>query len=140
MSVDTKPPRDRRRHERYQLLAQVHIAHDTTAYVLELGNLSRSGALLCLGSLRPPDWIALHRVVQVGIINPETLDTVTLSAQIVRTQQDADGYGFAVRFEPPGAASTEGLDTLLRLAARLRTRPPPLPEGSESGPPPMPVH
>ncbi len=46
---------ERRRHERYELMAQVRVQRGGTDYVLDLGNLSLSGALLSLGSLRKPE-------------------------------------------------------------------------------------
>ena len=46
----------------------------------ELGNLSRSGALLTFGSLRKPGWLSLGKPVEVGIIHPESGETVELSA------------------------------------------------------------
>ena len=111
--------------------------YGTTDYIMELGNLSRSGALLTFGSLGKPLWARLGNQVQVGIVNPQTLDTVQLVGEIVRTHQDADGHGFAVRFQEPDEAAAAGLDELVRLAARREAKPP-RPSKPRRGPPPLP--
>ena len=117
---------ERRRHERYELLAQVHLKFGTEDFVLELGNLSRSGALLCLGSLKTPGWVRLGKTLRLGIINPQTLDPVEVTAEIVRIHQDLAGPGFAVEFDELDETAAAGLEQLLWLAAG-KAQPPPLP-------------
>jgi hypothetical protein len=125
---DSRPPSsERRSHHRYELLAQVHVEHASVDYVLALGNLSQSGALLCFGSLAKPAWVRLDRMVEVAIVNPETYDSVCLHGRIVRVHTDAEGHGFAVEFSKPDHVAREGLLGLIQLAKRSRTDPPSLP-------------
>jgi len=136
MALDPAVPSERRRHERYELLAQVRVKFGKIDYVLELGNLSRSGALLTFGSLRKPGWVNLGKLVDVGIIHPESGETVELSGKIVRVHQDAEGYGFAVEFEEPGEDAARGLQQLIELGARGTEAPAAKPRSR--GPPPLP--
>jgi len=116
---DSRPPAtERRRHQRYALLAQVHVKFATVDYVLALGNLSESGALLCFGSLPKAAWVRLDTIVELAIVNPATYDSVCLHGRIVRIHQDADGHGFAVQFLPPNVSAHEGLLGLIELAGR----------------------
>jgi len=119
--------RERRRHERYEILAQVRVQRGAVDYVLELGNLSVSGALVSLGSLRKPTWVQLGRIAEFAIINPETLDPVTVPGRIVRVAQDEAGWSFAVEFVEPDAAAQKEILKLVVLAARGHQGPPPLP-------------
>ena len=116
---DSRPPAtERRRHQRYALLAQVHVKFATVDYVLALGNLSESGALLCFGSLPKAAWVRPDTIVELAIVNPATYDSVCLHGRIVRIHQDADGHGFAVQFLPPNVSAHEGLLGLIELAGR----------------------
>ena len=58
---------DRRRHVRYDLIAQVHVRQAKSDYVLELRNISQSGAMAVLGTLARPSWIDVDRVVESAI-------------------------------------------------------------------------
>jgi hypothetical protein len=116
---DCRPPSsERRSHLRYALLAQVHVKHASVDYVLALGNLSVSGALLGFGSLPKPTWVRLGRMVELAIVNPETYDSVCVDGRIVRVHEDADGHGFAVEFSQPNDLAREGLAGLIQLAQR----------------------
>ena len=119
--------RERRRHQRYELLAQVRVRRGTVDYVVELGNLSLSGALLSLGSLRKPTWVQIGRSAELAIIHPETLDAVDVQGRIVRVAQDESGWSFAVEFIEPDAQAREGILALVVLAAKGKQGPPPLP-------------
>ena len=119
--------RERRRHERYDLLAQVRVRRGTVDYVVELTNLSLSGALLSLGSLRKPNWVQMGRATELAIINPETFDAVDIRGRIVRVAQDESGWSFAVEFVEPDDVARQGILQLVVLAARNKQLPPPLP-------------
>lgn len=127
---------DRRRHPRYDLVAQVHVKRVAEDYVLELRNVSCSGALVLLGSLRKPAWIDIDRKVELAIVNPETLDSVNLTGTVMRIQRDEHGLSFAVDFgqQPPHIQAA--IDRLVQLG---RPQPPPLPvTTSARQPPPLP--
>jgi hypothetical protein len=131
---------ERRRHTRYELMAQVRVRRGSVDYVLELVNISRSGALVSLGSLQEPRWLSIGRTVELSIIHPEALDTVDLTGRVVRIEEGAR-LAFAVEFDPPQPAEAAALDRLLAHALES-TRPPPVrpprpgPVGRQ--PPPLP--
>jgi hypothetical protein len=118
---------ERRRHERYRLLGQVNVRRGATEYLLELGNLSLSGAFLSLGTLSRPPWLQLKRELDVALINPETLDPVDIRGRIVRIVEDEAGWSFAVEFIALDAAARQGVLRLVVLAAKQSGGPPPLP-------------
>ena len=124
MDPGTDPTSERRRHPRYELIAQVHVKQAKTDYVVELRNISRSGALVLLGTLPKPTWIDVDRRLELSIVNPETLDPVPVGATVLRIQRDERGLSFAVDFgvlSPPTQAAIE------RLIQLGRPQPPPLP-------------
>ena len=163
MSGSSSDDWERRREARYQLLAEVRVSGAEPTPVLELGNLSRSGALVRFGDLPKPAWVRLGHTVEMDIINPNSLDTLEVTGEIVRVQEDADGHGFAVVFKGCDEAQIEIIDDLIDIADRIsalppppdparaappssrRAVPPPLPvdtgppSGRTSGPPPLPV-
>ncbi len=123
MNDSGSPSSERRRQQRYELLAQVHVKHANVDYVLALRNLSHSGALLSFGSLPRPMWIRLNTVVEVAIVNPDTYDSVCLQGRVVRVHEDTDGPGVAVEFSKPDDATRDGLSWLIQLAKRAQTAP-----------------
>ena len=50
------------------MMASVHVRHAAVDYLLELGNISRSGALVLLGSLPQPLWMTLGRKVELSLV------------------------------------------------------------------------
>jgi len=129
--MDPSSP-DRRRHARYDLIAQVHVRQAKSDYVLELRNISRSGALVVLGSLSRPSWIDVDRVVELAIVNPETLDSIDVRARVVRIQREPEGLIFATEFVGLTPALQLEVDALTRLG---KPQPPPFPRPpSAAGP------
>jgi c-di-GMP-binding flagellar brake protein YcgR len=127
---------DRRRHARYELIAQVHVRQAKSDYVLELRNISHSGALVVLGSLARPTWIDVDRMVELAIVNPVTLDSVDVRARVVRVQRESEGLIFAVEFVSLTPELQHQIDELTRLG---KPSPPPLPLGTPARqPPPLP--
>jgi hypothetical protein len=114
-------------------LAQVHVSHANVDYVLELTNVSRSGALVHLGGLEKPLWIEKGRIVELCIIIPVDRDTVEVRGRIVRLDQRGDRWGFAVEYLPLSKAAQSAVDRLIALG---RPQPPPLPKFAT--PPPLP--
>lgn len=127
-------PEDRRRHVRYEILAQVHVRYADADFVLELTNVSRSGALVHFGTLRKPRWVVRGRRLELSIIVPTALDTIDTRGRIVRVERKGKRWGFAVEFEPLPRDQEEKLRRLLELG---RPQPPPLPATPQ--PPPLPA-
>jgi c-di-GMP-binding flagellar brake protein YcgR len=117
---------ERRRHPRYDLIAQVRVKRGRVDYVLELSNISMSGALIELGSLETPKWVEIGRELEVHIVHPIDLDAIEVPARVVRVEGTATR--FAVEFEEVEAATEAGLARLIAAASgRASAEPPPLP-------------
>jgi hypothetical protein len=124
---------ERRRHPRYELMAQVRVKRGKVDYIMELHNISLTGALVDMGSLAKPPWVELDRVVEIGIIHPVDLDTVEVKGRVVRIDAGGEHTRFAVDFELEDDDVRAGIERLVKLAMASeapppeRRRPPPLP-------------
>lgn len=127
MSVPALSSIERRRHERYDIMAQVRVKRGRIDTLCELVNVSVSGALVDLGSLDPPRWITQGRSLEVHVIHPVDLDTIELEATVVRVEQREDSTRFACEFTDLGATERLALERLIALHAPAPVRPPPLP-------------
>lgn len=145
---------ERRIAPRFDLMAQVRVKRGSVDYLMDLTNISMSGALVDMGTLRIPGWVKKGRVVEIGIIHPIDLDAITVLGEIVRVDKGAKS-SFAVQFVDVDADTRDGLERLHRAAIEpvaeepkvvsvpppARKRPPPLPKGPPplpKGPPPLP--
>ncbi|MBN4050353.1 PilZ domain-containing protein [Desulfobulbus sp. AH-315-M07] len=136
---------NRRRHERFELMAQVRATRGRVDYILELTNISLSGVLLHLGTLETPPWVGKDRMVEVSVINPKDLESVDLRGRIMRVAADDEGgISFAIQFEGLDAQATAGLERLIAVAQRTDAPTPKAsgdddsPADSKKGPPPLP--
>jgi hypothetical protein len=121
---------ERRLHPRFDLMAQVRVKHGKVDYIMELSNISVSGAFMHLGKLDRPSWIAIERMVEVGIVHPVELDTIEVQGQIVRINEDVDGLTAAVNFVDLDDDRRAGIARLVQLGKRQSEsppKPPPLP-------------
>jgi len=129
MTSDDPEGAERRRHPRYELLAQVRVKGAQSDLVMSLSNISRSGALVDMGSLSTPTWLDVGRELEVGIVHPDTLDLVEVRGRVVRLIKDLNGTLFALEFVELSDDAQAGLNTLLQHACSLppAKKPPPLP-------------
>ncbi len=127
------PGANRRADPRFEVMAQVRVKRGKVDYIMDLTNISRSGALVNMGSLKTPAWVQHGRVVEIAIIHPVDLDTLQVKGEIVRIQKNKDGTLFAVRFVELTAEENQNINRLLDCAdeehppEQPRVRPPPLP-------------
>ena len=124
---------ERRRFQRHEMMASVHVRHAAVDYLLELGNISRSGALVLLGSLPQPLWMTLGRKVELSLValldENETApssyrDPLVLRGAIVRMH--AGNKGFGMHFDMSDeetARSAERVAELISLAPATVPRP-----------------
>jgi hypothetical protein len=129
MTADEPSGPERRRHPRYELLAQVRVKGAQTDLVASLSNISLSGALVDLGSLDVPRWIDVGRELEVSIVHPESLETVEVRGRVVRLAKDLSGCVCALEFIEPEEEARAGVDELLEHASNHppAKKPPPLP-------------
>ncbi|MBW2454264.1 MAG: PilZ domain-containing protein [Deltaproteobacteria bacterium] len=130
MGSDGPVGTERRRHPRYELMAQVRVKHGKLDYLMDLVNISLGGALLHLGKLVRPGWLAVGRTLEVGIIHPIDYEPVLFDGRVVRLVEDEEGTTVAVEFDDLGEAGSEDLAKLLKLAMDGPATP--------AGPPPLP--
>lgn len=121
------PASERRRHPRYEILAQVRVRHLDTDFVLEVKNLSVSGALIELGSLQRPGWVRIGHHVDLTLFVPEEPESTDVGGPIVRIVEDTRQCAFAVQFANPTPEAQRYLARVLGPGRSLRPKPPPLP-------------
>ncbi len=97
-------------------MAQVHVRRSEVDFVLDLGNISRSGVLVLLGSLEPPVWMELDRHVELGIMGIEGYDDLTVRGKIARIHRGGDGVGFAVHFDRQDDETRRAVQCMVELA------------------------
>jgi len=117
---------ERRAYSRHELMASVHVRHAAVDHVLELGNISRSGALVLLGSLPTPMWMTLGRQVELLIfalvddnelLPSEYRDPCVAHGKIVRIHGGHKGFG--VHFDE----DSETKASIARLMQRIAVQP-----------------
>lgn len=115
---------ERRRFQRHEMMASVHVRHAAVDYLLELGNVSRSGALLLLGSLPKPVWMTLGRKVELSLVallddgeeGPSSYrDPLVLRGSIVRMH--AGNKGFGMHFDMSDEQTARSAKRLAELIA-----------------------
>lgn len=126
---------ERRRHPRYEIAAQVRVKRGRVNYVLDIGNISLSGAFVRCDNLGDLPWFAVDKEVELDIFAYEDLENISLQARIVRVvEAGAAGHpGFGVQFVNLTVDAYDKLFGLVALAARLSAEPPPLPGAEPAG-------
>lgn len=117
----SSPPSHVERAERYALMAQVRVRRSKIDYVLDVIDISLSGALVDLGELARPDWLKVRQQVLLTLLLDG--EQQELTGEVVRIVEDLEGSRFAIRYAPSVA-----VDELRHLLmAHGRSLPPPLP-------------
>ncbi len=112
-------------------MAQVRVKQGRLDYLMDLVNISLGGALLHLGKLDRPGWLAVGRTLEVGIIHPIDYETLLFEGRVVRLVEDEEGTTVAVEFGDLGEEGMEAIGKLVKLAmdeAATPAGPPPLPQ------------
>jgi hypothetical protein len=126
---------ERRRHPRYELMAQVRVKRGHLDYVMDLQNISLGGALLHMGKLDRPGWLAVGRMLEIGIIHPVHYDTLLVDGRVVRLVEDEEGTSVAVEFCELDSEGSDGIAKLVALAVAGNEG---AAGGAGKGPPPLP--
>ena len=124
---------ERRRHPRYEILAQVRFRHARTIHVLDVANISVSGLFVRVTKE------TMLRKVQVGerllldLATEGGAENMTVEARVVRIvgEGDVSSWGFGLEFTSVAASAREALDQLIQAAAGGSRTPPPLPVARE---------
>ena len=123
---------ERRRHERYTLIAQVHVKRAREDIVMELINISLSGALVDMGDVARPGWLEVGRDLNLSITNPVTSALVELTGKVRRIVEEERHLEFGVEFGEADDETAKAVTELLAVAMEsihpdAPPRPPPLP-------------
>ena len=123
---------ERRRHARHTLIAQVHVRRGREDIVMELVNVSLSGAFVDMGHIARPRWLELGRELHMAITHPISHALVELEGKVRRIVEDERGTGFAVEFVAGDDAAQQVLNELVTIAVGSEhgesPQPPPLPK------------
>jgi PilZ domain-containing protein len=112
---------DRRRHDRFDLLALVHVRQGSVAHVLEIVNLSRGGARIDLGKELRPRWLVVGREIEVRVLDEHGGELLGGTAHVVRIDETLERQTYAIEFVTPHDES------VVRKALAAAGKPPPLP-------------
>jgi hypothetical protein len=120
---------ERRRHPRYDLAAQIRVKYGRVNYIMQVSNISLSGAFIRCDNLEQLPWFHVGQEVTLDIFDIEDLENTTVAGRIVRKVDAGDsGHpGFGVQFVNLTVEARDRLFELVALAARLSAQPPPLP-------------
>lgn len=113
-------------------MAQVRVKRGRNSLVLDVVNVSESGALVDLGSLDRPNWVRPGRTVEMILFvldEDAELAPINVWADIVRVVDDPTGVQFGVCFQDPDGTVAASILRLAEAAAppRPAAQPPPLP-------------
>lgn len=112
---------EKRRHARFEIIAQIRARGGQIVHVLEVINLSRGGALIELGQEKRPAWVELGRRVDVSLCGADAEALFETQATIVRIEETFELRAFAVEF-----AEEQDAERIHQACLRAG-RPPPLP-------------
>jgi hypothetical protein len=119
---------DRRRYPRYEIIAQVTVRSGSENYLMDVGNISRSGVFISADNLDNIPFFRVGQDLEMDLFTTEHLENVKMKGRIVRFVYESDGgkKGIGVEF---AEATTQDNDALLRLVslAAESIHPPPLP-------------
>ncbi|MBW2278752.1 MAG: PilZ domain-containing protein [Deltaproteobacteria bacterium] len=120
---------ERRRHERYDIAAQIRVKNGRVNYIMDVANISLSGVFVRCEELSQLPWFRVDQEVDLDLFSFENLDNLSLRGQIVRVvgEQGPGHAGFGVQFVNLTVEAHDKLFELVATAARLSAEPPPLP-------------
>jgi hypothetical protein len=127
---------ERRRHPRFDIAAQVRVKYGRVNYVMDVSNISLSGAFIRCDNLSQLPWFRVDQEVDLDLFDYEDLENISLEGRIVRIIEggDTEHPGFGVQFLNLTVEAYNKLYEIIATAARLSAQPPPLPfNGGDRG-------
>jgi hypothetical protein len=91
---------ERRKHPRYDIIAQIRVKRGRINYIMSVKDLSISGIFVATDRIKELTAFRVDQELEMDLFVPDILDNVRVHGRIVRIQdQGADGdSGFGVRF------------------------------------------
>jgi hypothetical protein len=121
---------ERRRHERFDIMAHVRVRRGTINYVLDVTNVSLSGVFVSTLGLPRGIAFAVGQAVELNLFVAEEAENVPVLGRIVRLVEieSPPTRGFGVEFVDVGEATRAGIGRIVEFARSSEVpRPPPLP-------------
>jgi hypothetical protein len=121
---------ERRRHQRYDIMAHVRVKHGTVNYVLDVTNISLSGLFVSTLGLPRTLQFAAGQSIELNLFFAEVAENVRVFGRIVRMveREDPPARGFGVEFVDVDEEAKLGIALLVETARSSEVpRPPPLP-------------
>jgi PilZ domain-containing protein len=120
---------ERRRHPRFDILAQIRVKRGRVNYIMNVENVSVTGMFVSTAGLKKIPAFRIGQTLELDLFNPEILTNIRVQGKIVRFIDGKDsGYkGFGVQFIELDDNVRSRLDTLVDLAVQGSIHPPPLP-------------
>ncbi|MBI5490602.1 MAG: PilZ domain-containing protein [Deltaproteobacteria bacterium] len=138
MESTTQPASgDRRRHPRFEILAQVRFRRMATTHVMDLGNVSVSGAFVRAADEKSLRRVHVAEILELELFTQEELQNVPVRARVVRIVGDGPPaeWGFGLEFIDLDETTRAAVVRLVEQAAARSGEPPPLPPRPASNPP-----
>lgn len=121
---------ERRRNERYDILAQIRVKRGRVNYIMDVKNLSLSGAFVSSDSIKQFPWFRIGQELEMDLFGAEDLDNIRVEGQIVRVVDSGPSaeQGFGVEFTSLIDDAYGKIKTILNNRGSLLPGPPPLPQ------------
>jgi hypothetical protein len=119
---------ERRRHPRYEIIAQVTIRSGGENYLMDVGNISCSGVFVYADNLDSISFLYEGQKLEMDLFTTAHLENIRVKGRVVRFEYGSDGEktGFGVEFTGETAIGNRELLRLVNMAAES-IHPPPLP-------------
>ncbi|NMC72740.1 MAG: PilZ domain-containing protein [Myxococcales bacterium] len=132
MSDQTPVHAERRRHPRYEILAQVRFRRADTIHILDVANISASGLFVRASTEAMLRQVHVGDRLELDLCTEYGTENIRVVARVVRIVGDGgpERWGFGFEFVEVRPATRRALDQLLAGAAAA-ARPPPLPSAPE---------
>lgn len=118
----SKTPPEQRKHQRYELYAQVQVSRDAEVHIMSTNDISHGGLFL---QGKPSDYPDLKigtnlEITLFAVLEGEPEADITISAKVARTQSDKSGGkgpGIGLQFVNMSKEASEKLDHLIKKSS-----------------------
>jgi hypothetical protein len=121
---------ERRRHQRYDIMAHVRVKHGTINYVLDVTNISLSGLFVSTLGLPRAGQFSAGQSIELNLFLSDVAENIRVLGRIARMvdRDDPQARGFGAEFVEMDEKARLGVSLLVEAARSSEVpRPPPLP-------------
>ena len=121
---------ERRRHQRYDIMAHVRVRRGTVNYILDVTNISLSGLFVSTLGLPRAGQFSAGQSIELNLFLPDVAENIRVLGRIVRMvdRDDPPVRGFGVEFVDVDEEARLGISLLVDTARdSVVPQPPPLP-------------